>query len=57
VQQKKNNNEETVSDHEIWSSIRYLDPDVSTKVSNITVIVTLITIFSICLVYILLHLH
>ena len=56
MRQKKNNDEETVSDHEIWSTIRYLDPDAQTKASNIAVVVTLIAIFSICLACIVLHL-
>ena len=57
MRQKKNNDEETVSDHEIWSTIRYLDPDAQTKASNIAVVVTLIAIFSICLAYIVLRLR
>ena len=27
VQQKKNNDEEAISGQEVWSAIRYLDPD------------------------------
>jgi len=57
VRQKKNNDEETVSNHEIWSTLRYLDPDAHTKASNIAVVVTLIAIFSICLVCIVLRLR
>jgi hypothetical protein len=57
VRQKKNNDEETVSDHEIWSTIRYLDPDTETKASNIAVIVTLAAIFLIGLACIVLHLR
>jgi hypothetical protein len=57
VRQKKNNDEETVSDHEIWSTLRYRDPDAQTKASNIEVVVTLIAIFSICLVCIVLRLR
>jgi hypothetical protein len=57
VRQKKNNDEETVSDYEIWSTIRYLDPDAHTTASNIAVVVTLIAIFSMCLACIVLHLR
>jgi hypothetical protein len=57
MRQKKDNDEETVSDQEIWSAIRYLDPDTRTKSSNILAIVTLTAIFSICLACIVLHLR
>jgi hypothetical protein len=57
VRQKKNNDEETVSDQEIWSTIRYLDPDTKTKTNNIAVIVILTAIFSICLACIVLLLR
>jgi hypothetical protein len=53
---EKNNDEENVSEQEIWSTIRYLDPDTQAKGSNIAVIVTLIAIFSICRACIVLHL-
>jgi hypothetical protein len=57
MQQKKVNDEETVSDQEIWSTIRYLDPDTKTKASDIVAIVTLTVIFSICLACVVLHLY
>jgi len=37
VRQKKNYDEENVSDQEIWSTIRYLDPDTNAKASNLAV--------------------
>jgi hypothetical protein len=51
--QKKDNDEGTVSDQEIWSAIRYLDPDTKSEVNDIVAIVTLTAIFSICLACIL----
>jgi hypothetical protein len=56
TEQKKKNDEETVSDQEIWSPIRYLDPDTKTKATNIAVTITLSAIFS-CIVCVLLHLR
>jgi hypothetical protein len=56
VRQKKNNDEESVSEQEIWSTIRYLDPDTKAKTSNVAATVTFIAIFSICLACIVLHL-
>ena len=56
VRQQNNNDEENVSEQEIWSTIRYLDPDTKAKANNIRATVTLIAIFSICLACILLHL-
>ena len=53
---KKNNDEENVSELEIWSTIRYLDPSAKAKASNVEVTVTLIAIFSICQACIVLHL-
>lgn len=50
--------DETISDHEIWSAIRYLDPETETKASKIAVASTIFAIFSIiCMVCILLHLR
>ncbi len=57
MRQKKDNDEETVSDQEIWSAISYIDPGTKTKSSNIMAIVTLTAIFSICLACIVLHLR
>jgi len=48
VRQKKND-EATVSDQEIWSAIRYLDPETTETEHNLAVTITLIAIFSICL--------
>jgi len=56
VREKKNNDEENISEQEIWSTIRYLDRDTKAKASNIAATVTLIAIFSICLACIVLHL-
>jgi hypothetical protein len=58
TEQKKKNDEETVSDQEIWSTIRYLDRDTKTKASNIAVAITSLAIFSIvCIVCVLLLLR
>jgi len=54
---RKKNDEATVSDQEIWSAIRYLDPDTEETAHNIAVIVTLAAIFLIGLVCIVLHSH
>jgi hypothetical protein len=42
VRQKKNNDEESVSEQEIWSTIRYLDPDTKAEASNVAATVTFI---------------
>ena len=58
TEQPKRNGKETVSDDEIWSAIRYLDPEMKKTGHNIAVTITLIVIFSIYLVCIvLLHLR
>jgi hypothetical protein len=44
VRQKKNNDEEKVSEQEVWSTIRYLDPDIKAKARNIAATVTLMGI-------------
>jgi hypothetical protein len=49
--------EETVSDHEVWSAIRYLDPGTKGTGHTIAVMITLIAIFSISLVCIVFHLR
>ena len=56
MRQKKNDDGDRFG-HEIWSTIRYLDPDAHTMASNIAVVVTLIAIFSIWLACIVLHLR
>ena len=58
TEQKKAKHEETVSDQEIWLAIRYLDPDIERKVTDIAVITTLLALFSIiCIVWLLLRLR
>ena len=57
TEQQKRNDEETVSDDEIWSAIRYLDPETKETVHNIAVTITLIAVFSICLACIVFHLR
>ena len=42
MRQKKNNDEESVSEQEIWSTIRYLDPDTKAEASNVAATVTFI---------------
>jgi hypothetical protein len=44
---KQAKDEETVSDQEIWWTIRYLDPDLKDKASDGGVIITLLAIFAI----------
>jgi len=56
--EEKKTTDETISDHEIWLAIRYLDPETKTKASKIAVASTIFAIFSIiCVVCILLHLR
>ena len=57
TEQKKRNGEETVSDDEIWSAIRYLEPETKETGHNIAVTITLIAIFAICLACIVFHLR
>jgi len=58
TEQKKKSDEETIPEQEIWSIIRYLDPDTETKASNIAPIVSFIVILSIYLAcVIVLHLR
>ena len=49
TEQKKRNGEETVSDDEIWTAIRYLDPETTETEHNLAVTITQSAIFSICL--------
>jgi len=44
---KQAKDEETVSDQEIWWTIRYLDPDLKDKASDGGVIIALLAIFAI----------
>ena len=57
TEQKKRNGEDTVSDDQIWTAIRYLDPETKETRHNIAVTITLIAIFSICLACIVFHLR
>ena len=47
TEHKKAKDEETVSDQEIWWTIRYLDPDLKDKATDGGVIITLLAIFAI----------
>jgi hypothetical protein len=49
TEQKKRNGEKTVSNDEIWSAIRYLDPEAKETGHDVEVTLTLIAIFWICL--------
>jgi len=44
---KQAKDEETVSDQEIWWTIRYLDPDLKDKATDGGVILTLLALFAI----------
>jgi len=48
IEHKKTKDEQTLSDREIWWTIRYLDPD--TKRSDCVVIITMLAILSIVVV-------
>jgi len=47
TEHKNAKDEETVSDQEIWWTIRYLDPDLKDKATDAGVIITLLAIFAI----------
>jgi hypothetical protein len=57
VKRKKSDDNETYSDHEIWSAIRYLDPDIKPRQSDVAAgvawIAVLLLIF--VLIYLLPH--
>jgi type IV secretory pathway component VirB8 len=44
---KKAKDEETLSDQEIWSTIRYLDPEVKDKAAAGGLIIALLALFAI----------
>jgi hypothetical protein len=47
AEHKKEKDEETLSDEEVWWTIRYLDPDVKDKADDGGVIITLLALFAI----------
>jgi len=47
TEHKNAKDEDTVSDQEIWWTIRYLDPDLKDKATDGGVIITLLAIFAI----------
>jgi hypothetical protein len=47
TEHKKAKDEETLSDQEIWQTIRYLDPDLKDKATDGGVIITLLALFAI----------
>jgi len=47
TEHKRAKDEETLSDQEIWWTIRYLDPDLKDKSTDGGVIITLLAIFAI----------
>jgi hypothetical protein len=56
IEQKKERDQETISDQEIWPAIRYLDPDAKKDTSDIAVVITSISLLCIvCIVCVLLH--
>ena len=58
TEQKKASDQKTISDHEIWLAIRWLDPDAEKDTSDIAVVITLVGLFCIvCIVCVLLHLR
>jgi hypothetical protein len=58
AEQNNMKEEETVSEREIWLTIRYLDPDTKRNASDIALVVTVVAIVSIvCAVAVLLHLR
>ncbi|HUE53852.1 MAG TPA: hypothetical protein VMO80_16025 [Terriglobales bacterium] len=57
-QQKEANDHGTISDQEVWSAIRYLDPESDDSESDITAgIALLVVVCIVCLVCALLHLR
>jgi hypothetical protein len=56
VKHKKADDNETNSGHEIWSAIRYLDPDIELRNSDVAACVAWIVVFLLMFVFIyLLH--
>ena len=55
-EQKEANDSEIISDREIWSAIRYLDPQSNLRACDIAAIVTVVAlIFIVCTVVMLFH--
>lgn len=55
-QQKRADDDEMIPDQELWSVIRYLDPELDRRASDFDVIITLLVAVSIvCVVCVLLH--
>jgi hypothetical protein len=57
-QQQGANESEIISDREVWSAIRYLDPDSDHRESDIAAAIAVLAIVCIvCIVIVLVHLH
>jgi hypothetical protein len=57
-EQKEANDSEIISDREIWSAIRYLDPESDRRECDIAATVAVLAVVCIlCTVIVLLHLH
>lgn len=55
-EQKEANDSDTISEREVWSAIRYLDPESDHRESDIAAAVAVLAIVSIvCLVMVFLH--
>jgi len=54
--QKRADDDEMISDQELWSVIRYLDPELDRRANDFAVIIAILAIVSIvCVVYLSLH--
>jgi hypothetical protein len=57
-EQKEANDSEIISDREIWSAIRYLDPESDHRECNIaTAVAVLAVVCIVCMVVVLFHLR
>ena len=55
-QRKRTDDDEMIPDQELWSVIRYLDPELDRRESDFDVLITLLVIVSIgCIIYVVLH--
>ena len=55
-EQKEANDSEIISEREVWSAIRYLDPESNHRESDIAAAIAMLAIVSIvCLVMVFLH--
>ena len=55
-EQKEANDSEIISEREVWSAIRYLDPELDHRESDIAAAIAVLAIVSIiCLVMVFLH--